>query len=190
MRRFGDMSLTRRALLGSAVLLAAPPLRAQGAPHLGADGLYEEPWFPKPTFDLRKDFASAAAANKRFVMIWELRGCSWCRLLHTVNFAREDIAAFAKEHFSFVQFNLRGARPCLDFDAEALSEEVLGLKYEVASTPTIQFFAPADGEAPKELGRISYREPDEFLRVLHLIREGRHGEIHFDEWRRSPRSAP
>jgi thioredoxin-related protein len=189
MRRPGRLYLSRRSLLGSAALLAATPFRAQASPHIGADGLYEEPWFPKPTFDLRKDFASAAAANKRFVTIWELRGCSWCRLLHTVNFARDDIAAFAKEHFSFIQISLRGARPCVDFDGEALSEELLGLKYEVASTPTIQFFAPADGEAPRELGRISYREPNAFLRILHLIREGRHGEIQFDEWQRSTRGA-
>jgi thioredoxin-related protein len=190
MQRPRGLDLSRRALLGSAALLAAAPFQAQAAPDLGADGLYEEPWFPKPAFDLRKAFASAAGANKRFVMIWELRGCSWCRLLHTVNFSRGDIAAFAQEHFSFIQLNLRGARPCVDFDGEALSEELLGLKYEVASTPTIQFFAPADGEAPIELGRISYREPDEFLRILRLIREGRHGEIHFDEWRRSSRNAP
>jgi thioredoxin-related protein len=190
MQRSDTLRFSRRALLGSAALLAAVPFQTQGAPRLGADGLYEEPWFPKPTFDLRKDFASAASANKRFVMIWELRGCSWCGLLHMANFAREDIAAFAKEHFSFIQLNLRGARPCVDFDGEELSEELLGLKYEVASTPSIQFFAPADGEAPKELGRISYREPDEFLRILHLISEGRHSQVHFDEWQRSRGGSP
>jgi thioredoxin-related protein len=184
MRRPG-LILSRRALLGSGALLAAAMVRAQAAPHLGADGLYEEPWFLTPTFDLRKDFENAAKANKNFVMIWELRGCSWCRLLHTVNFARHDIAAFAKENFSFLQLNLRGNRPCVDFDGEALPEELLGLKYEVASTPTIQFFAPADGGPPRELGRISYREPDEFLRVLRLVRAGRYHEIHFDEWHRS-----
>jgi thioredoxin-related protein len=190
MRPSGPFQLSRRAFLGSGAMLAAGLLRVHAAPHQGADGLYQEPWFLTPTFDLREDFASAAAAKKNFVMIWELRGCSWCRLLHTVNFARDDIASFAKENFGFLQLNLRGARPCVDFDGELLSEELLGLKYEVASTPTIQFFAPAGGEAPKERGRISYREPDEFLRILRLIREGRLGEIHFDEWRRNLRKGP
>ena len=179
--------LTRRTVLCSGALFAAGLFRAEAAPQLGSDGLYEEPWLLKPTFDLRKDFAAVIAANKSFVLMWELRGCSWCRLLHTANFARPDIADFAKENFGFLQLNLRGSRSYVDFHGEKLPEELLGLKYEVASTPTIQFFAPAGRAAPQELGRISYRNPDEFLRILRLIRAERDGEIQFDQWERSRR---
>ncbi len=179
------LCLSRRALLLSGALLATGFSRAEASPQLGAEGLYEEPFFVRPTFDLRKDFASVIASSKNFVLIWELRGCSWCRLLHTVNFARDDIAAFASSNFGFLQLNLRGSRECVDFDGERLTEELLGLKHEVASTPTIQFFAPGGAMPPKEIGRISYRQPDEFLRILRLAHTRRYGEIKFDEWQRN-----
>ncbi len=176
MRIFSPRSLqiSRRAFAGlSGAYLAAGLFPAEAAPPR-ASGMYDEPWFLKPAFDLSKDFAAASGASKTFAVIWEMPNCPWCKVLHTVNFARDDIAAYARRNFSFVQLNIAGGREYTDFDGETLPERILARKYEVASTPTMQFFVPAGAEGPAEVGRLAYREPDDFLQMLRFVREKRY----------------
>jgi thioredoxin-related protein len=175
MRIFSPRSLylSRRALVGISGAYLAAGLFPAHATKMRPDGLYSEPWFMKPTHDLSKDFALAASANKTFAVLWEMPNCSWCRLLHGVNFAREDIASYARRNFGFLQLNMLGARPYADFDGEQLTERLLALKYGVASTPTLQFFEPAGAEEPREMGRLAYREPDDFLHMLRFAHEKR-----------------
>ncbi len=173
--RLRSLHLSRRALVGlSGAYLAAGVLPANAAPPARADGMYDEPWFLKSTHDLSKDFAAAAAANKSFAIVWEMPSCGWCKLLHVVNFARQDIASYASQNFGFIQLNMTGGRPYVDFDGEKLPERSLALKYGVGSTPTIQFFVPGGAEGPREVGRLAYREPDGFLYMLRFVREKRY----------------
>ncbi len=44
-------------------------------PILGDDGMYHQPWFLNSFLDLKEDLAEAAEAGKRFVVMWEQRGC-------------------------------------------------------------------------------------------------------------------
>jgi thioredoxin-related protein len=170
-----SLQLSRRALVGlSGAYLAAGLFPAKAAPPARAYGMYDETWFLKPSYDLSKDFAAAASANKTFAVIWEMPSCSWCRLLHAVNFAREDISTYAKQNFGFLQLNMTGGRRYADFDGEKLPERILALKHEVASTPTFQFFVPGGAEGPREVGRMAYREPDDFLHMLRFVREQRY----------------
>jgi thioredoxin-related protein len=177
MRHHGSRSfhLSRRALVGlSGAYVAAGLFPAHAASQAQASGLFVEPWFLKPSYDLSMDFAATTAANKTFAVLWEMPSCSWCRLLHAVNFARDDIASYAKRHFGFLQLNMTGARAYTDFDGEKLPERMLAMKHQVASTPTMQFFVSAGAEEPREVGRLAYREPDDFLHMLRFVHEKRY----------------
>ena len=52
------------------------------------DGLYRQPWFLESFLELADDLEGAAANGKRFAIMWELRGCPYCRETHLVNFAQ------------------------------------------------------------------------------------------------------
>ena len=109
-----DRLLSRRSFMVgcAAAALALPATVEAQTPVLGDDGLYRQPWFLESFLDLRDDFRAAETAGKSFIVLWELRGCPYCKLLHTVNFAHPEIAAYAKANFDILQLNLVGARPC------------------------------------------------------------------------------
>jgi thioredoxin-related protein len=181
--------LSRRALLaGGAALLTGVP-SAFALPAKDADGLLVEPWFTKSTRNLSTDFTNATNAGKNFILIWEMRDCPWCKLMHMENFAREDIAAYLRENFSVVQLNLKGKRDLTGFDGKKQSEEALSYKLDVNSTPTVQFFKPSDAGRTEELGRIGYVKPDEFLTMLKFIRERGYDKGTYEEWVKNRGSA-
>ncbi|HWE79096.1 MAG TPA: thioredoxin family protein, partial [Pseudolabrys sp.] len=134
------MRLTRRDLwLGAAAVLAAPAV-LRAAPQLTDDGLYKEPWFLDSFMVLPEDLAGADKAGKRFVVMWELKGCPYCKETHFVNFVRPDIADYIKANFVVEQLNIIGQKTVTDFDGEELTEKAMAKKYGVQFTPTFQFF--------------------------------------------------
>jgi thioredoxin-related protein len=178
-RKGNGMGPTRREIvLGAAALglLAARSARAQAV--LTDDGLYRQPWFLESFLDLAEDLEGARRAGKRFAIIWELRGCPYCRQTHLVNFARPDIAAYVQANFDILQLNLVGARPVTDFDGAKLPEKQFAAKYGVRYTPTLQFFPEsAEGLASlspeqREVARAQgYQQPDDFLAMFRFVRE-------------------
>lgn len=147
--------LSRRLVLsGLAAGLSGLGLRARAEPVLGEDGLYRQPWFMESLLELADDLAEAAGKGKRFAIMWELRGCPYCKETHLVNFARPEIESYIKDHFEILQLNIVGAREVTDFDGEKLSEKRLAEKYGVRFTPTFQFF-------PDKLDRLAARKPRE-----------------------------
>lgn len=176
--------LSRRAMLAGCALAAivpALPRLAQGA-EMSEDGLYQQPWFLQSFLDLREDYRGAKAAGKNFAVLWELKGCPYCKLLHTQNFANPKIAAYAQENFVFVQLNLIGSRPVTDFDGSELPEKAMAQKQEVQGTPTIQFYMDSEAEIAREAGRTQYLKPEEFLGMLRFVREKAYETTPFDEW--------
>ncbi len=173
--------LTRRHLLaGAAAGLATGPLPgiARSQALLTEDGLYRQPWFLDSLLELPDDLAAAGAAGKRFAIVWELRGCPYCKETHLVNFARPDIERYVRERFDILQLNIIGARETVDFDGEKLPEKKLAEKYGVRFTPTFQFFAedaPAlAGRKPREreVARAQgYLEPKHFLALFRYVAE-------------------
>ena len=109
--------LTRRELVdrgcGACRGLASPRARR---PVLTDDGLYRQPWFLESFLELGDDLQGATNAGKRFAIMWELRGCPYCRETHLVNFARPDIEEFVKANFEILQLNIIGSRKVTDFD--------------------------------------------------------------------------
>jgi thioredoxin-related protein len=171
------MTTRRRFLVGcGAALLSADAAQAQAI--LSEDGLHKQPWFVESFLELADDLAAARAAGKRFAVVWELRGCPYCREMHLTNFARPDIADYIRTNFDILQLNIVGARKVTDFDGTELGEKAFAARYQVRFTPTIQFFPETlDGLAAlppdkREVARIpGYLRPDDFLDVFRYVRE-------------------
>lgn len=167
----------RNLLVGAASLavLAASRARAE-QPILTDDGLYKQPWFLESFLDLADDIEGARKEGKRFVIMWELRGCPYCKETHLVNFAQPGISDYVKANFEVLQLNIIGSRKVTDFDGQELSEKAMAAKYGVRFTPTLQFF----GEGPlkdlppakREVSRAAgYMRPDDFLAMFRYVRE-------------------
>lgn len=182
--------MRRRDLLavGAGGLLIARnrPLLAEAK--LGDDGLYKQPWFLESFLILPEDLAEAAAAGKRFAIMWELKGCPYCRETHLVNFADPQIEGFVRETFEVLQLDLLGSRLVTDFDGEELAERDLAAKYAIRFTPTFQFFPPSleeiAGAGPEvEVARMpGYFKPDHFLAMFRYVAEQAYDEMSFKEF--------
>jgi thioredoxin-related protein len=191
------MKPTRRELIaGSAALVAslvAPSVRAQAV--LTDDGLYRQPWFLESLLELADDLDGATKAGKRFAIMWELRGCPYCKETHLVNFARPGIEDYIKTNFEVLQLNIIGSRKVTDFDGSEISEKALAAKYGVRFTPTFQFFpesvAGLREKAPdkREVARApGYLLPDDFLALFRYVREKGYETKSFRDYLRAARS--
>src|SRR5215475_964423 len=152
------MMITRRRLLqeSSALLICPFPTlaRAQTAePHVGDDGLHFQPWFSQSFLDLKEDLAEATSTGRRLVIFWEQRGCPYCRELHRVNLADEEIASYISANFLALQLNLFGSREVTDFDGAKMEERQLAVRWGINFTPTLSFFPTTVGEVQGKNGR-------------------------------------
>ena len=171
--------LSRRVFLaGSAVgvlgLWNAGAARAEAM--MTDDGFYREPWFLESFLELADDLAAATENKKRFAIMWELRGCPYCKETHLVNFAKPEIASYIRERFEILQLNIIGSREVTDFDGEKLTEKRFAQKYSVRGVPVFQFFpdsaaglaqkAPREREVARGQG---YIEPQPFLDMFRFV---------------------
>ncbi|MGH6682805.1 MAG: SoxW family protein [Pseudolabrys sp.] len=172
---------TRRKLLMGAASFAVPLkglVAAHAEPILTDDGLYKEPWFLESFLELADDLEGAHKAGKRFVIMWELKGCPYCKETHFVNFAQSRISDYIKTNFEVLQLNIIGSRKVTDFDGVELSEKELAAKYNIRYTPTFQFFPERAGSLKslpvekREVARApGYMRPDDFLAMFRFVRE-------------------
>jgi thioredoxin-related protein len=166
----------RHMLAGSAAAIAFRPAPSRAEAILTDDGLYRQKWFLDSLLELSDDLNSATAGKKRFAVLWELRGCPYCKQMHEVNFGKPEIEAFIRDRFDILQLNIIGAREVTDFDGEKLSEKRLAAKYGIRGTPTVQFFpdqsAAVAGKKPaeREVARLhGYVEPGPFLATFRYV---------------------
>ena len=172
-------------VLGASAARAAEPV-------LTDDGLYKEPWFLESFLDLAEDLDGAAKAGKRFAIMWELKGCPYCKETHFVNFAQPRISDYVRTHFEVLQLNIIGSRKVTDFDGTELSEKALAARYGVRFTPTFQFFPERTAglkDAPptkREVARLpGYLRPDDFLAMFRFVREKAYESKSFREYVKS-----
>lgn len=125
---------------------AVPVMAAQ----LGEDGLHKEPWFSQTFRDLKEDLAQANSEGKRLAIIFEQRGCSYCKEVHEKVLSDPEVKDFIKANYMMVQYNLHGDEEVIDLDGEALTEKTAARKWRVLFTPTI-FFFPEQAEEDKDL---------------------------------------
>lgn len=161
------------ATVGAACIPGAA-VAAETKLETGDDGLHIQPWFLQSFLDLREDHEEAATAGKHYAIIFEQKGCPYCREMHAVNFRKDRIVDFVQTHFNILQLNLWGSRPVTDFDDEELEERALARKWAVNFTPTIVFFgteAP-EGKSGRELevARMpGYFKPFHFLSMFEFV---------------------
>ena len=172
--------LSRRTLvMGAATFSVATPVRPSAAEAIVTDdGLYRQPWFLESLLELADDLEAADERGRRFAIIWELRGCPYCKDTHLINFAKPEISRFVQDRFDVLQLNIVGAREVVDFDGEKLPEKRLAEKYGVRFTPTFQFFPerpeglaarkPREREVARAQG---YLAPDPFLAMFKFVAE-------------------
>ncbi|WP_417806823.1 thioredoxin family protein [Thioclava sp.] len=124
------------AALVASLMLSLPVAAAE----LGDDGLHKEPWFQETFKDMSDDLASANDAKKRLLVIWEQRGCIYCKKMHEEVFSDPEIAKMITDNYYVVQMNLFGDVEVTDFDGESLPEKDMAMKWGVMFTPTMMFF--------------------------------------------------
>lgn len=155
----------------------------------GPPSLMTQPWMSETFLDLKEDLAEAQSKGKGLIVAFEQAGCPYCRELHQVNFADEELVGFLRENFVFVQLDLRGSRETTDFDGDAMAERDLARKWRVVFTPTILLFAK---DAKIEGGKLGseqataampgYFKPFHFRTMLEYVADGHHAEKHFQDF--------
>ena len=140
-----------RTLIGAAALLLSLALPAQAA-EMGEDGLHKQPYFSVTFRDVGEDLADAKEAGKRLAIIFEQRGCIYCKELHETVLSEENVAEYIGDNFMVVQYNLYGDEEVIDLDGETLTEKDAAQRWGVVFTPTIIFLdeEAKDGESVKD----------------------------------------
>lgn len=176
----------KRLILSIVTILAIAT--SHGAAEIGEDGLHKQPWFTTSFKDIAEDIETAQAEGKRLAIIFEQRGCIYCRKLHEEVLSDEAIASYISDNFVIVQYNMFGDEEVTDLDGETLSEKTAARKWRVVYTPTIMFLpetASAEGDASKAAVSVM---PGAFgkgttLNMFRWVREkGYEGEEHFQKY--------
>jgi len=107
---------------------------------LGEDGLYEEPWIIETFKDLKEDLEEANQSQKRFMILFEQKGCGYCKRMHEKIYSIPEIASTLQDDFFVIRINIFGDLEVTDFDGETLPEKEIVKKWGVLFTPTVMFF--------------------------------------------------
>ena len=187
-RRF----LASCALAGATLALPDPGAAATSAlpePEVSDNGLFAQPWFLDSFMELNDDLTEASKDRKFLAVLFEQRGCPYCRELHQVNFAKKDVRNYLDAHFKVIQLDMWGSREVTDFDGKAMPEKDIAIRWGVNFTPTMVFFpndpAAAKGKTGKqvEIARMpGYFKPFHFLSMLEYVREGKNTKQHFQRF--------
>ena len=138
-------------LLRTTVFILLFAVAAHGA-KLGEDGLYEETWISNTFMDLREDLAEANDSQKRLLVLFEQKGCGYCKRMHEKVYSIPEIARKLQEDFFVIRVNIFGDLEVTDFDGQTLPEKEIVKKWGVMFTPTMMFFpkdVPEKLTAPK-----------------------------------------
>lgn len=172
------------ALLLSAVVVHELSAAGNDGVVVGDDGLYKQEWFIDSFLNLKEDHAEAAADGKGLIILFEQRGCPYCKELHQVNFAKNEIQDFINNNFNVLQLDMWGSRAVTDFDGKEYEERDLARAWRVTFTPTVVFYSKDkspidDGESARLPG---YFKPFHFLSMLEYVHEGKFEDQHFQRF--------
>lgn len=111
---------------------------AQSA-EIGDDGLHKQDWFEITFKDIAEDIETAKEQGKRLALIFEQRGCIYCKEVHEKLLVDPEIKSYLQENFMIVQYNLYGDEEVVDLDGEELTEKLAAKKWGFLFTPTFVF---------------------------------------------------
>ncbi len=106
---------------------------------IGDDGLHKEDWFSITFRDIREDIATAKKDGKRLAIIYEQRGCIYCKKVHEQLLTDPQVRDYIKKNFMLVQYNLYGDEEMTDMDGKTLTEKTAARRWSIVFTPTILF---------------------------------------------------
>lgn len=185
------MSVTRRTFAAVTAALAAAtlvPARLRAAT-LGDNGLHTQPFFLDTFLDMGEDLADAQSRGKGLVVLFEQRGCPYCKEMHEVNLASEKVREAILPHFDFVQLDIWGSREVTDFDGKAMEERELARRWGVNFTPTLCFFAADTPIDKARSGRMleaarmpGYFKPFHFVSMFEFVAQGAYREQNFQRF--------
>ena len=177
------------ALVGTMTATSSGKTDERIEPILTDDGLYTQAWFLQSFLDLSEDLDEAKAKGKRFAIMWELKGCPYCKDTHLINFSKPEINTYIRENFEILQLNFQGSRLVTDFDGEELEERALRQKYGIRFSPTLQFFPESSEEIAGETGQAmeavrmtGYTKPDQFVGMFRFVKEKAYEERTFKDY--------
>lgn len=192
------MATTRRELLKvltAAGATAAAASRSQvmaatgNNPPVADNGLFTQGWFLESFLDLADEHEELSGRGKRLAILFEQRGCPYCRELHRVNFARPEIVSYLQNNYGVLQLDLWGSRSVTDFDGEELEERKLAQKWRVVFTPTMMFFPmdPTDvkGKSGAEAAIFQmpgYFKPFHFISMLEYVHDEHYKKEEFQRY--------
>jgi len=175
------------ALLGACAVLVCGTIAAS-ATEIGDDGLHKQEWFTTTFKDMKEDVDTAREEGKRLAIIFEQRGCIYCKRLHEEVFTDSEVRDFIAENFMVVQYNMFGDEEVTDLDGTTLTEKKAARKWRVVYTPTILFLPETAEENQSVLAAAVSVMPGAFgkwttLNMFKWVREkGYEGEEHFQKY--------
>jgi thioredoxin-related protein len=183
-----QMECNSMRVLISFFTLFAFHIATTAASEIGEDGLHKQPWFTTSFRDMAEDMQAAQDSGKRLAIIFEQRGCIYCKKLHETVFSDPGVRKFISENYMMVQYNLFGDEEVIDLDGETLTEKKAARKWRVVYTPTIMFM-PDQAKGDQDTGRSAASiMPGAFgkgttLSMFKWVREkGYVGDEHFQKY--------
>jgi thioredoxin-related protein len=167
-----------KSLMLAVALCVAGALPA-GAFEMGDDGLHKEDWWSLTFRDVAEDIETAREEGKRLVIVYEQRGCIYCRKMHEELLAVPEIRDYIEANFMVVQYNLYGDEEVTDLDGEVLTEKTAARKWGLIFTPTI-IFLPDEVSRGKPVNEVAVAtmpgafETGTFRDMFHWVREKRY----------------
>ena len=158
------------------------------AAEIGDDGLHKEDWFQITFKDVADDIRAASQDGKRLAIVFEQRGCIYCRKMHEELLSDPKVRDYIKANYNVVQYNLFGDEAVTDFDGKDLTEKSAARRWRVVFTPTVLFMpdtVPAGGTVadaavatmPGAFGKRT------FLHMFEWVREkGYDTDEHFQKY--------
>ncbi|MEQ9333843.1 thioredoxin family protein [Thalassobaculum sp.] len=155
---------------------------------MGDDGLHKEDWFAITFRDIAEDIEAANQAGKRLAIVFEQRGCIYCRKMHEELLADPEVAGYIKANFMVVQYNMFGDEEVTDLDGESLTEKTAVRKWGYVFTPTVVFL-PETAPAGKTVAQAAVATmpgsfgKGTFLDMFRWVREkGYETDEHFQKY--------
>lgn len=155
---------------------------------VGEDGLHKQPWFTVTFKDVAEDIETAAQEGKRLAIVFEQRGCIYCRAMHEKILSDPEVADYIKANFMVVQYNMFGDEEVIDVNGDELTEKTAARQWGYVFTPTIVFLpeeAPETGTVaetavatmPGSFGKWT------FLNMFRWVKEkGYESDEHFQKY--------
>lgn len=180
--------MMRMVLRALAAVMMTAMMTAGAHAEVGEDGLHKKDWFAVTFKDVAEDIADAKGQGKRLAMIFEQRGCIYCRKLHEGPLSDPEVVDFIRKNFVVVQYNLFGDEEVTDLDGTTLPEKEMARRWGVVFTPTILFMPEDVPDLDSAAAASVATMPGAFgkwttLNMFSWVREkGYQGDEHFQKY--------